>query len=282
MKLSHILGVASALILLPTLSQAAPLVLGPATYNGNYYIYAYGDGFSTTTSGPTALTNSANSIDSINHPATAAASLSISPAPFPTVSAAASTSGGFAAVSGALSYQFSIVSLDPYGPAIPVYVPTIVSYKGGASAPSGGNAGATSSFLIAGTNFAESFQVTVGAFPLSLHQINGITQPFAGTSFDEHKIYSMIANSFYHIDLLASATVQTGLGSASAFVDPYIQIDPNFADAAKYQIVLSQGIGNVGSSVPALPLPPALPMFGAGLLTLGAIGYSRRSSRTVG
>jgi len=280
MKRAYLLGVALALILPPSLSQAAPFVIGPATYSGNYYIYAYGDGYSTTTSGPTSLSLSANSIDPINHPATSAASLNISPTPFPTISASASANGGYSAVSGALSYQFSIVSSDPYDPANPVYVPTIVSYKGGASASSA-SVGATSSFLIAGNNFAESYRVTVGAAPLSLHQVNGITQPFSGTSFDEHKVYSMIANAYYHIDLLASATAGIALGSASAFIDPYIQIDPSFADAAKYSIVLSQGIGNIAGSVSTTPLPPALPMFGAGLLALGAIGYRKRRGSTI-
>lgn len=38
--------------------------------------------------------------------------------------------------------------------------------------------------------------------------------------------------------------------SASASADPVISIDPSFAGASNYQIELSQGIGNTGSSAP--------------------------------
>lgn len=280
MKRLILFGVASALVMLPSLSQATPLVIGPATYDGNYYIYAYGDGYSTTTNAPTSLSLAANSIDSINHPASSAASLNISATPFPTITTSASANGGTGAVSGALSYQFRIVSSDPYDPGNPVHVPTIVSFKGSASASAGPNFGATTSFAIAGTDYAESYRVTVGAIPSTLHQINGISQPFSGPSFDEHKLYSIIASSFNRIDLYASAVAYGGIGGASAFIDPYIQIDPSFADAAKYHIELSAGIGNFGP-LSTVPLPASLPMFGAGLLGLGALGFRRRRSLAV-
>jgi hypothetical protein len=59
-------------------------------------------------------------------------------------------------------------------------------------------------------------------------------------------------------------------GMASA--DPYIYIDPNFADAGDYSIEVSPNIGNV----PATPLPAALPLFATGLGGLGLLGWRRK------
>lgn len=39
-------------------------------------------------------------------------------------------------------------------------------------------------------------------------------------------------------------------GSAAGFIDPYIAIDPTFADAALYRVVFSAGTGNGGNAVP--------------------------------
>jgi hypothetical protein len=60
-------------------------------------------------------------------------------------------------------------------------------------------------------------------------------------------------------------------GMASA--DPYIYIDPNFADAGDYSIEVSPNIGN---GVPSTPLPAALPLFATGLGGLGLLGWRRK------
>jgi hypothetical protein len=275
MKRNYLLGVASAfMLMLPFSAQA--LVIGPATYSGsNYYIYAYGDGYTTTPTGPVSISKTATSINPSLYPGTAAATLDINATPFPSITAYSSATGvGHAAVSGSMSYQFRIESVsgvfDP-----DVIVPTIISYKGSVSAPT--NGGATAYLDISGLNFADTYQVVAGASPSATHQINGFPQSFSGSSFDEHTVYSVIANSFYRIDLTATAVVD-GLGSASAFVDPYIQIDPSFADASKYTIVLSQGIGN---AVASTPIPASLAMFATALLAMGAIAYRGKRQAVV-
>jgi hypothetical protein len=45
-------------------------------------------------------------------------------------------------------------------------------------------------------------------------------------------------------------------GPSTAFADPFIEVDPNFANASDYSIVVSQGIGN--TPVSATPEPSSL------------------------
>jgi hypothetical protein len=272
MKRNCLLGVASAfLLMLPVSAQA--LVIGPATYtNTSYYIYAYGDGYFAAPTGPVSISRTATSPDPSLHPGTAAATLDINAVPFPSITASSSVTGvGHASVGASMSYRFRIEDASgTYDPDN--IVPLIVSYKGSASAPA--NGGATSYFSIAGGNFSDTYQIVAGASPISIHQVNGSSQPFSGTSFDVHEVYSIIANTYYQIDLTATA-VATELGSASSFIDPYLQIDPSFADASRYTIVLSQGIGN---SVAATPIPASLPLFVSALGGLGLLARRRKEA----
>ena len=287
MKCSDLLSAISASTLVLSFAAQATTITLPPTYNNNFYIYAYGDGFSSSQSGPVSISKTANSINPAIQPASATGALNVSTSPFPSITVSSSATGsGTAAISGSLSYQFLIEDLSGvFDPASPLFVPTIVTYKGSASASSSnpGNSGASSYFNIAGTNFAESYKVVTGASPSATHTLatccGAITDPtFSGTSFNEKKTYSVIANTFYHIDISATAT-DTFDGLATAYIDPFIQIDPNFADKDKYHIVLSPGIDNLVSTV---PLPASLQMFGAGLLGLGLVSFGAKWKNGVG
>lgn len=281
MKRGGLRVVASVFSLVLSFAAQATTITLPPTYNNNFYIYAYGDGFSSSQPGPVSISKTANSINPAIQPASATGVLNVSTSPFPSITVSSSASGsGTAAISGSLSYRFLIEDLSGvFDPASPIFVPTIVTYKGSASASSSNpsNSGASSYFNIAGTNFAESYKVVTGAYPSATHTLatccGAIADPtISGTSFDEQKTYSIMANTYYHIDISASASVYSD-GTATAYIDPYIEIDPNFLDKDKYHIVLSPGIDNIVSTV---PLPASLPMLGAGLL--GLIGIARRKA----
>ena len=77
--------------------------------------------------------------------------------------------------------------------------------------------------------------------------------------------------------LVAAASVAEG--PAFARIDPFIFVDPSFANAADYTITVADGVGNA--------LPPAVPEPGTWALLLAGLGgvkaaWRRRRSSTVG
>ena len=76
------------------------------------------------------------------------------------------------------------------------------------------------------------------------------------------------------VQLETSAEVtsqEAGFFSASAYLDPYVSIDPSDADASAYAILVSPGIGNT----PATPEASTWAMMLLGLAGLGWAGWRR-------
>jgi len=86
---------------------------------------------------------------------------------------------------------------------------------------------------------------------------------------------SFSSNTLYEVELGAAVYTDAAGQIAEAIADPYIKIDPSFLAANPgYSLEFSAGIDNVPMS--ETPLPPALPMFCAALLALGAFAWGRR------
>jgi|GEM_PF-6063402 len=73
------------------------------------------------------------------------------------------------------------------------------------------------------------------------------------------------------------ASQYEGLMEGYAFADPVIRIDPSFADANLYTVLLSEGAGNSWTSPPApTPEPGTALLMGVGLLVVGAAARRKR------
>ncbi len=92
---------------------------------------------------------------------------------------------------------------------------------------------------------------------------------------------STFAGTQYTVNIYAEVFA-TALGQstfASASVDPYIYIDPSFADAAKYSVAVSEGVANVYPALAAVPEPASWAMMIAGLGLAGGM-LRRRATAT--
>ena len=64
----------------------------------------------------------------------------------------------------------------------------------------------------------------------------------------------------------------------TAYVDPFIQIDPNFAQADEFALVISAGIGNFPPNSGVAPEPSTWAMLLIGFVGLGFASYRMTKS----
>jgi hypothetical protein len=185
------------------------------------------------------------------------ADLTLTQLPFAGLSAHATVTGGAIQGAGAnavLDYRFEVVGGNP-GDIVPLLISTNLF-----SDNSGGATGSGFARILITTALAHEIGVTVCSagyvFPCSESRFSGSFGVMATSGF---------LNEVY-MDAYASVSSNFVSGAqATAMVDPMISIDPAFAGANGYSIVLSPGIGNATSAV---PLPGSQNLLVGGLAPL--------------
>ena len=185
--------------------------------------------------------------------------------------ASGESSGASNSMSAGLTYSYVI-----NGPAIDLLVPMFATFHLGATA-TGGLPGsevlANATLFIRGVNGTsigrqEIAQSCPGCGPLD----------FRGTLS-----FLQLSGHFDRVELSVAASTSAGAGIsalATAFVDPYIFIDPAWlADHPGYSVAVSAGIGNAAPGVAAIPEPQTYAMMLAGLGLLG-FAVRRRKNKT--
>lgn len=185
-----------------------------------------------------------------------------------------------------IRYSFAI-----QGPEAPAgSVPVIITAQGFASATGTGTGAADA--------FAQAMFVSYGSFARADACLNGgeagCTGPGTGeftatwnAMMDPYSGDSDFAYDIFDLDLSARAYVADwGAGSADseAVIDPVIAVDPTFANADQYTVVLAPGLVNGGGiseppEVPALS-PPGFAILALLLLASGLVGTAATKRRT--
>jgi hypothetical protein len=205
--------------------------------------------------------NPSNTVTDPSYATLQGASASLSTAPFVSLQAQVSDAAGVASQDAfaSLDYYFAVVGGNP-GDAVPVLVQT--------------------SLLVTATAYPTnaSAAIYVGGFggvsaAVCVGQTTCTSNQFSGT-------LAVNAFSGQAVEVFLTISAEEGYsygGSAFASADPYIFVNPSFADAADYSIIVSDDVGN---SLATTPLPTALPLLATGLGALGLLRWRRQRKNT--
>lgn len=182
-------------------------------------------------------------------------------------------------VNGGIHLFFSIEAVGPATSSVPLNVDVKLS--------SGFDGNGVSATGAAGFQFVSYFPNI--AATVICGQNPGCDHP----TFDGTLHYNISPNFVYNVELFVAASASHASHlpacnavpfgciatlSAAATADPHFYIDPSFAGAKNYQIVLSDGIGNQLGAATTAPEPASSTLAAAALLA-GALFLRRRNSR---
>ncbi len=193
-----------------------------------------------------------------HEPGTYTAGLSqvvVEAAPFVSIFATAPIGANYSA-SANVEYEFELqyMGAGTAASSVPILVRTVLDAD---ADPQGGIGSAT--FLYDDTVYARAF---------CNYEFTCTT-----THVDQTFSFSVTPGVPDTIELDVGANASANPGHSSAFGDPYITIDPSFADAASYTLVQSAGTGNID---PTLPEPASVFSMGLGAAGLAFAGYRKR------
>jgi hypothetical protein len=176
-----------------------------------------------------------------------------------------------AAANATLSYSFELV-----GPA--GLVPTDISAVVDTTSVAGGSTRAGAAAYLEISQSGGGSYVFYG-FACTGGLAEGCPS-FNVSSFTLNSVFPLVANHYYNVYMSIGADTYSdqifpfaaGSGAASAFVDPYVRIDPTFANADQYSLWVTPGVGDAA----AVPEPATWAML---MLGLGAVGVALRQRK---
>jgi hypothetical protein len=182
--------------------------------------------------------------------------------PFPAITASATVGPASSAISAGALAQL-IYDVEIIGPA--GFVPLDITSHSSLSSTAGVGEASTNAQLAVGGNLLLNAASISGGGALGFSTENNTLLEYAGQPI---QIIMFVE---------ASAEGPSAANSATAFLDPYFFVDPNFPNVGLYSVITSPGIGNSPDS--AIPEPPSLLVIFAGLASLGLLyGRSRLHS----
>jgi hypothetical protein len=243
-------------------SAKAEVVLGPATYSIQFESVpgaVNASGASPQSGGPYTFLGGTLDVN-------AAAATTAQPAASASVVSGGCTSG-FPG-SGCAGGSYSVVSKIDYnievtGPAN-VMVPYFFDTAGGLTIVGSGSAQAKVDLVAPGGIGLKGFDAsTLWTGTSTVCGTNGCV--------DGTQLVQMLTNTQYAVEILASVGAGTNIpGSISAWADPHIYIDPTFAGADQFTLLISDGVGNsIASPVPGPTVGAGASSFVLAALFLG-------------
>lgn len=174
-----------------------------------------------------------------------------------------------------LQYSFAVVGPSTSNVWVPITL-SGVSYSSMSGSNIGGNASAYLGLTAAG-GFNDTGQTSIPVYGSCMASDVAQCGPYPIGQSTFSTSVSVLANSEIAIGLFSHSTLQVytsnylgGGGSASSYIDPYIQIDPTWtATNPGYSLALSSGIGN--SALSSIPEPDPVAIVSVGLLALAGL-----------
>ena len=183
--------------------------------------------------------------------------------------------GEAAEVIVALQYTFTVTGGN-VGDPVPVVVETSLSTEVTGSGDADFTNLASASLNLYGLSAVGGGVISAGPRILACSQSpSPLLPPGCDPDFAGSLAFTMASGSaelvFMQIVVAASADVA---GKAAASIDPFIFVDPNFANASDYRITVLDGVAN-SPPVSAVPEPDDASLLLAGLGLMGAVATRR-------
>jgi hypothetical protein len=197
----------------------------------------------------------------------AAAATTAQPAASADLTSGGCTSNGCAGGSYGVGSQV-VYHIEVIGGAAGVYVPYYFDTAGGITATGQfGTGNATVSLIAPGGIGLTGFTAQ------TILEEDG-TVACSGGCVNSTQHISLLSYTQYTVEVTAGAGAFTNsAASVQAWADPFIFIDPTFANGNQFSLLISDGVGNT----PAVPEPSTWAMMLLGFAGIGFMAYRRKS-----